>query len=239
MVVQARAIPGRDPALGRWPPGRAGLSDVPGLNFPTGGRRRQSSGCVTEIGLAAPADHELVRLALGGDQEAFGRLVDRHRRAVYRTALVACGSAAEADDVSQDAFVAAYRSLAGYRGDAAVRTWLLTIAWRKGLDRRRGLRRWFRPRSEDDPGDLLDDLPAAGRSPDEVLADRELRHDVRRLLRSLPARLREVLLLTGSGEHSYADVAAILDIPVGTVKWRVSEARRLLRTKLAALGHRP
>jgi RNA polymerase sigma-70 factor (ECF subfamily) len=192
---------------------------------------------VTVTGPAAVSDLDLVRRAQDGDDDAFGVLVDRHRRAVYRAALAACGSPAEADDIAQDAFVAAHRRLAGFRGDAAFRTWLLTIAWRKALDRRRVLRRWFRPAAAEDDEDWLERLPQPGPTHDAHAAARELQRDIRRLMRSLPRPLRLALLLAGSGEHSYAEIAAMLDVPVGTVKWRVSEARRLLRAKLAAAGH--
>ncbi len=65
----------------------------------------------------------------------------------------------------------------------------------------------------------------------------EIHRDVLRLIRSLPTRLRDPLLLSATGQYSYEELSDILGIPTGTVKWRVSEARRLLRTKLARLGH--
>ena len=66
----------------------------------------------------------------------------------------------------------------------------------------------------------------------------ELSEQTSRLVRSLSAKLRDPLLLIGSGDYSYDEVAAMLGIPVGTVKWRVSEARRQLREKLERLGYR-
>ena len=81
-------------------------------------------------------DVELVRRAQAGDVAAFGELVERNRRAVFRAALAAVGSAAEADDVAQEAFVTAFQKLDGFRGEASFKTWLLTITWRKAIDRR-------------------------------------------------------------------------------------------------------
>ena len=80
-----------------------------------------------------PSDLDLVRQAQAGDSDAFGELVERNRRAVFRAALAAVGNAAEADDVAQETFVTAYRKLAGFRAESAFRTWLLSIAWRKAL----------------------------------------------------------------------------------------------------------
>lgn len=188
-----------------------------------------------------PSDQELVRRAQEGDEAAFAELVDRNRRAVFRAALAAVGSAAEADDVAQEAFVTAYRKLAGFRGEAQFRTWLLAITWRKALDRRRGMARWLRltttvPAFDDDPGDGLDRLADTKRSHEEDIVSAETRRLIRRLVTTLPRKLRDALLLAGSGEYSYDQISAILGIPVGTVKWRVSEARRVLKQKLVSSG---
>lgn len=74
-------------------------------------------------------------------------------------------------------------------------------------------------------------------SHEERLAERELRAQLARLIVALKPPLRDALLLAAAGEHAYDEIAAMLDIPVGTLKWRVSEARRILRTKLAATGY--
>ena len=89
-------------------------------------------------------DADLVARAREGDDSAFGELVERHRAAVFRATLAALGSHAEADDAAQDAFVLAYKRLDGFRGDASFKTWLLAIAWRQAISRRRSVRRWWR-----------------------------------------------------------------------------------------------
>ena len=73
-------------------------------------------------------DLALVRRAQAGDDHAFGQLIERNQRAVFRTAYAALGSAEDADDVAQETFVAVYQKLHGFRGDASFRTWLLAIA---------------------------------------------------------------------------------------------------------------
>ena len=190
----------------------------------------------------ASGDLDLVRLAQAGDAGAFGELVERNRRAVYRAAYAALGSAADADDVTQDAFVTAYRKLGAFRGDSSFRTWILTIAWRKAIDRRKSLTRWMRMMVTHDEfaegtTDVAERIPSPQRAHDDLLAGDELNRQVKRLVAALPRKLRDALLLAGSGEHSYDEIARILSIPVGTLKWRVSEARRILRTKLATLGY--
>ena len=89
-------------------------------------------------------DLDLVRRAQAGDEHAFGQLVERNRRAVYRAAFAALGSAEDADDVAQETFVTVYQKLSGFRAESSFKTWLLAIAWRKALDRRRSVTRWLR-----------------------------------------------------------------------------------------------
>ena len=183
-----------------------------------------------------PSDLDLVRQAQAGDSDAFGELVERNRRAVFRAALAAVGNAAEADDVAQETFVTAYRKLAGFRAESAFRTWLLSIAWRKALDRRKGLTRWLRlaARSDfdDEHGDVFDRIASPARPHDEELAAAELQRRVRRLIATLPRKFRDALLLAGSGDYSYEQIGVMLGVPVGTVKWRVVEARKILKMKM-------
>jgi RNA polymerase sigma-70 factor (ECF subfamily) len=191
---------------------------------------------------AAAIDLELVRRAQAGDDQAFGQLVERNRRAVYRAAYAALGSADDADDVAQETFVTVYQKLDGFRAEASFKTWLLSIAWRKALDRRRSLTRWLRltvshDSSASDAPDLVTRIPSPGRSQEEALASDELQQAVKQLIGTLPRKLREALLLAGSGDYTYEQIARMLGIPLGTVKWRIAEARRVLKRKLAAMGY--
>src|SRR5262249_2358796 len=103
---------------------------------PTGIARSVSTDCVT--------DADLVARARQGDSAAFGELVDRHQKAVYRAALAALGAHAEAADAARDAFPVAYRGLGSFRGDGSFKTWLLTIAWHQAINRRRTMTRMWR-----------------------------------------------------------------------------------------------
>ena len=190
---------------------------------------------------ALDADLNLVRRAKTGDTDAFGELVERNRKAVFRAAVAALGSTTDADDVAQEAFVMAYRKLASFRGDAAFRTWLLAITWRKALDRRKSVGRWLRltvtpAEPETDAISWIEHMPSDRRSQEEDLAGAQLQQTIRRLIRTLPRKLRDALLLAGSGDYNYSQISFILGVPVGTVKWRVSEARRVLKEKMSAMG---
>ncbi len=182
------------------------------------------------------SDPELVERARRGDHAAFGTLVDRHRTSVFRAALAALGTPEDAEEVAQEAFVAAYRHLQDFREDASFKTWLLSIAWRKALTRRRSvkslLRRFVQP-----PEDTEWQVPDAGRTQEQAVLDKELHGHIRREISRLAPKLRDALLLTSAGEHGYGEIAGMLGIPVGTLKWRVNEARRQLKARLAEVGY--
>lgn len=190
---------------------------------------------------AAAIDLELVRRAQAGDDHAFGQLVERNRRAVYRAAYAALGSPDDADDVAQETFVTVYQKLGGFRGEAAFKTWLLSIAWRKALDRRRSVTRWLRLTVTHDVSpegpDPIERVPSLALSQEDEMAGDELNRMVKQLIGTLPRKLRDALMLAGSGDYTYEQIARMLGIPLGTVKWRVAEARRVLKRKLAAMGY--
>ena len=185
----------------------------------------------------APHVQALVEAARGGSREAFGDLVALNERVVFRTALAALRVREDAEDATQDAFVLAWQKLGGFRGDSTFRTWLLTIVWRKALDKRRQRQVWWNrvrsasPRLADDvnPVELM-----AGDAPDpeRAIVSQDLAGHITRAIARLSPRLRDTLLLCSSGEHSYDEVATILGVPLGTVKWRVAEARRLVRRRV-------
>jgi RNA polymerase sigma-70 factor, ECF subfamily len=182
-------------------------------------------------------DDELVARAREGDAAAFGELVLRHQAAVYRAALAAVGAPSDADDVAQEAFLLAYTRLRSFRGAASFRTWLLTIAWNQAINRRRAYTRWWR--RVVDVGDMANPAAFASVSdtPEQLAAASELKSNIRRAIAELPRKLRDALLLAQSGEYSYQEIGAMLDAPIGTIKWRVSEARRLVKASLRMRGY--
>jgi RNA polymerase sigma-70 factor (ECF subfamily) len=179
-------------------------------------------------------DDELVLLARQGDPDAFDQLVIRYQSAVYRAALAALRVPQDAEDVAQDAFVRAWSHLGKFRGDSSFKTWLLTIAWNQAMSRRRSVAGWFRRVV------AIDEVvePAdSGRSQDLTLHDSELHAQVQQAIRALSPTLRDALLLAQSGEYAYDEIGSMLKVPVGTVKWRVSEARRKVRLQLIERGY--
>ena len=180
------------------------------------------------------SDEHLMRRVARGDQAAFRALLERWEGAAKRYAFRMFGDYHAAEDAAQEAFVVAWRKLPGFRGQSQFRTWLLTIVWRKALDRRRRRARWWPSASAkhahagEAPADPLDNLAAGSADPETraILSDaaRRVRDEIVRL----SPKLRDTLLLAASGEYSYDEIASLLGIPLGTVKWRVAEARRVL-----------
>jgi RNA polymerase sigma-70 factor, ECF subfamily len=187
------------------------------------------------------SDADLVARALRGDTAAFGELVDRHRTAVYRAARAALASHADAEDAAQEAFLVAYRRLASFRGESSFKTWLLTIAWHQAINRRRSVNRWWRrivDAGDSEPTDqIVDSCAEPSGSPEQLAVDEELRRDVEAEIRSLTPKLRDALLLAQAGDYTYEEIGTMLGAPLGTIKWRVSEARRVVKKRLKERGY--
>lgn len=174
-------------------------------------------------------DEELVQRARDGDPEAFDEIVFRHKGAVFRAALSALRNREDAEDVTQETFITAFRKLDTFRGESQLRTWLSRIAWNRSMDqRRRGrFRKFFHL---DEPEAV--ELPSLEADPERATLAGSLHAKVRREIDRLPEHLRDTLLLASGGDLGYAAIAEMLGIREGTVKSRVSEARALLRATL-------
>jgi RNA polymerase sigma-70 factor (ECF subfamily) len=172
----------------------------------------------------AEADGEelaLIDRARAGDMAAADCLITRYRQRVVRLAAHVLGSADEAEDAAQEAFIRAFRSLKSYRSDARFYTWLYRIVVRVCLDRRR-LASW---RAET-PLDLV----AAGiASSGAELAEADLLMAVRSLMAQLDPSMRAVLVLRELEGLEYEEIAKVLNIPVGRVRWRLHAARAMFQ----------
>ena len=168
-------------------------------------------------------EQDILRRAQQGDSEAFRLLVEAYQTQVYRLALRMCGEAA-ADDVTQEAFLAAWRALPEFRGTCRFSTWLYRLTTNAAID---WLRREKRHRGMDDVTEL--ELPDDGPGPQDQAEQAETQQTVRRALGQLSEEHRQVLLLRYMQELDYAEIAAALEISEGTVKSRISRAKMRLR----------
>jgi RNA polymerase sigma-70 factor, ECF subfamily len=185
------------------------------------------------------SDRELVEAARGGDAEAFGALVRRHQRRIYRLTAHLLRSASEAEDVTQETFVRAYGALARFDGRSEPFTWIYRIAVNLSLNaiRSRKTQRTSAPPDESRMDSMLLEARGSLASPADQTADRQLALALLDGLNELSDTLRTTLILVGVDGVSHAEAAEVLGCPEGTIAWRVHEARRKLRAYLVTRGH--
>jgi RNA polymerase sigma-70 factor (ECF subfamily) len=164
---------------------------------------------------------ELVRRAVAGDLDAFTRLVRRHDVALRALAFRMLGTRERMEDALQDAYVRAFRSLPGFRGDSLVSTWLYRLVYTGCVDELRRTRRQSDAVAADPPVEL------------DVSEQVAQRLDLERALAGLPVEERAAVLLVDGHGLDYAGAAEVLGVPVGTIASRLNRARSTLRAALA------
>jgi len=175
----------------------------------------------------------LIESARSGDLNAFNRLVLAYQDIVYNQAYRMMGEAAAAEDAAQDAFIAAYRNLASYRG-GSFKAWLLRIATNMCYDELR--RRKRRPTTPLEPLDNEDEEIESPRwiadpsaSPEEAAERAELAEALQNCLNGLPAEFRSVVVLVDIQGMDYTEAAQATGKPLGTIKSRLARARLRMR----------
>jgi RNA polymerase sigma-70 factor (ECF subfamily) len=182
------------------------------------------------------ADWALVQQCLTGDDAACTRLVTDHQRMVYQLALHLLGDQQEALDLSQEVFLRVFRTLAQFRGQSALRTWIYRVVVTQASNRRR----WWRRRHQAQQVALEEhvaahgDLPdvRASAKPDTVAEQHQTARTVWGALDQLPFEQRTILVLREIDGLSYEEIAFSLGVAVGTVKSRLARAREHLRETL-------
>jgi RNA polymerase sigma-70 factor (ECF subfamily) len=183
------------------------------------------------------ADRNLVVRSRAGDRDAFAEIVRTYQRRVYAVAMRMTRRHEVADDITQDTFVRAYRSLESFDLGRPLQPWLVRIAMNLAINHLNGARR-ERPLSEDGSAAALErripfDEPLDA-NPERALASEELAHDLERAVERLPADQRTVFLLKVVEEMRYEEIAELLGVSEGTVMSRLSRARGRLKMMLAA-----
>jgi RNA polymerase sigma-70 factor (ECF subfamily) len=178
----------------------------------------------------AGVDLVLLRRCQAGDEEAFAQLFEEYKNLVYRAAYLTLGNTVDAEDILQDVFLQVHRSLETYDSNrGAFTTWLHRITVNRCLN-------WRRRRPSVDSLDEAAETQAKARAGGrDVMPDRYADDDcVRRALDRLSVKLRAVVVLRHYCDLSYAEIAEILDLPLGTVKSRLHLALRTLHEELKA-----
>lgn len=189
--------------------------------------------------MASPTDRELVAQAKSGDANAFGTIVRRYQRRIFRLAFHLVRTGAEAEDVTQETFVRAYQALDRFDGRSEPFTWLYRIAVNLSLNTIRARKATRDSTPSDDPrieALLTETRPSQGSDPAAQTHQRQLAIALCDGIDKLSDTLRTTLILVCIDGVGHDEAAKVLGCPEGTVAWRVHEARRKLREYLAERG---
>ena len=183
------------------------------------------------------ADRGLVEAAAGGSREAFDELVRRHQTSILNLVRALTAGSLDAEDLTQEVFVRAWTSLAGFRGDSAFRTWLHTVALNVIQTHRGRMSRWrrlFRPAAAAAEEPAPDPVESA-RDPADLEKDLLMRDSIDHALGRLPEELRVAVTLRDIQGLDYKAIAELSGVPIGTVESRIYRARQRLRKELTPL----
>lgn len=183
------------------------------------------------------ADIELVKQTLQGNEAGFEKLVYTYQDKVYTLCYRYSGNEEDANDLAQEAFIKAYRSLGSFKGNSRFSTWLYRVTTNVCLDEMRRKKRLIQTQSLDQPvtgadGEMSRIVVDESQSVDVLYEAQEQADYIQSLLNELKPEHRMVLLLKDIMELSYDEISKVLNIPSGTIKSRLSRARDLLRRKL-------
>lgn len=177
-------------------------------------------------------DLDRIRRFAAGDVAAFEEIVEAHQGRIVTLCRYMLGDATEAEDAAQDVFIKAFKGLKSFRPDAAFSTWLYRIAVNTCIDRRRKpFFRWLF--IEDDAGGAgAGGVPSEAPSPERLVASRQVSQQIQQALQRLSPKLRAAIVLKEIEGLAYEQIAATLEISLGTVKSRISRARDELQRTL-------
>jgi RNA polymerase sigma-70 factor, ECF subfamily len=179
-------------------------------------------------------DEQLVEIALRENPDAFGEIVKRWERKIFALCFGMLGREDEARDAAQETFIAAYRNLQNFRGEAKVSSWLHRIAVNQCLtkQRRAKVRAESYLEDEAETNQAVFVASAPGASPARVTEQNERLQLIRQAVGSLPPELKQVIVMKEFEELTFQEIAAALDLPLSTVKSRLYTALKQLRLKL-------
>jgi len=196
---------------------------------------RSAAPRLNEAELRANEANVLVEAAKNGDARAFSHLVRRYRPRIFALALHLTGSRSDADDITQDAFLRAYRNLGAFEGRSEFFTWLYRIALHRALNVKRDRKRRPTVDLEDARVEIAAKLDAGG-DPRRVMELRETYAHLVGAFDRLSPVLRTTVVLTTLQGLSHKEAAVVLETTEGTIAWRVHEARAQIRRTLDAHG---
>jgi RNA polymerase sigma-70 factor (ECF subfamily) len=173
-------------------------------------------------------DHELISRLRAGEQRAFVELIERYKARIFHTTLRILGNREDAEEAAQDTFVRAFRGLENFREESTFSTWIYRICVNTCLNSLESRKRF---KSQDIEKTPVEELPYI-ESPESDFADEDLQARVFSAIKELPPKYRTVLVLYHIQHLAYQEIAAIMQMPMGSVKTHLFRARALLRERV-------
>jgi RNA polymerase sigma-70 factor (ECF subfamily) len=177
-------------------------------------------------------DEQLVELAVSENPEAFGELVRRWERKIFALCFGMLSREDEAKDAAQETFISAYRNLKNFRGEAKVSSWLHRIAVNQCLTTKRRTKTRSESFIEEENIEEQVFIAPARLMPSKTTEQNERLNLIRQAVHSLPADLRQVIVMKEFEEMTFQEIAEVLELPLSTVKSRLYTALKQLRMKL-------
>jgi len=185
---------------------------------------------------SVPEEDALVSALRQGDENAYEILIQRFQQPVYNLVCRLVNDSSDACDIVQEVFLKVFRNIGSFRGNSSLKTWIYRIAVNEAYNHRRWFSRHLRKEvalgADEGTRSYEDNLTDPGRTPFDLAADHETRALVEAALSKLNEKFRAAVILRDIEDLSYEEIAAVLDVSLGTVKSRILRGREALRKVL-------
>lgn len=185
-------------------------------------------------------DNILVQQVKDGKVESFELLVERYEKQVYNIAYRYTGNRDDAFDLSQEAFIKAYRGIKNFRQESTFKTWIYHIASNVCRDYLRKGKKYIEISIDEsvhgEDGDMEKQFADSSIGPEEIFEGKELSEFIQSIINDLQQEYKEVIVLREIQQLSYEEIAEVLDCSLGTIKSRLNRARKILKEKIIVAG---
>jgi len=180
-------------------------------------------------------DSAIIEKVLGGELQAFGTLILKHQSKLFATIMNVVKNRELAEDITQEAYLKGFDKLDTLKNHDQFYPWLKRIALNLALNHFERAKRVMDVENEEDETSYFERIPD-GESPEELLVKEELKRYVRMYVEALPDKLRVVVVLREIEDMSYEEIAEMMNIPIGTVRSRLFNARQIIKDRLINQG---
>lgn len=182
--------------------------------------------------MVASSEKTLIKNSQNGDVKAFEELIAAYQKQIYNIAFRLIGNYHDASDMAQETIIKIFRSIGGYRGEAAFSTWIYRITVNTCRDELNRRQRKKETSYDSDDGEVFVEIPDYSSIPENIMEKERIRQYLEELILSLSPEYRIVMVLREQNGFSYQEISDYLNLSIGTVKSRINRARRSLQRKI-------